>query len=469
MEAAKVAARILKKSGFEAYIIGGAVRDLLLSKAPKDFDLATDAKPEQILGLDGFEEAYYKDTSQAYGITRIRVRVPDRNNKTTRDIGLEVATYRQDIEAHRGRKATKVAFTTLEEDIKRRDFTINALALDPDSGEIVDLVDGRKDIEQGLIRFIGRPKVRIQEDPLRILRAVRFKNRLRFEYEENTRKALRVAGSKGLTGDIATERLKAELTLILMDSNRRQALEDMDSFGMLEYLLPEVAAGKGVKQPPGIHAEGDVFRHTLLAMEYLPSIISPRLAWATLLHDVGKPATFRPISETDDRIRFDQHYSVGAEMANSLLKKLGFNSRFRSEVAWMIHHHLSIDELPDMRPRRADNFMHHPAFGDLLELHKADAHAAWSRQPDGSIDKSAADFSQLEQMWRDFQRRQAEHPPSLKHDLGIDGNWLMNVFRLEPGPEIAAILEKLEDAYLNHDIHTPSEAKKLAKRLIDNK
>lgn len=467
MEAAQKSARILKSAGYEAYIIGGAVRDLLLGIAPKDFDIATDARPEQISRLEGFSSADYQDTSQAYGVSRVKVEIADRDQKTTREIEMEIATYRRDVDAHLGRKATKVSFSTLEEDIKRRDFTINALALEPDTGQIVDLVGGREDLEDQIIRFIGKPQTRIQEDPLRLLRAIRLRNKLGFDYETKTAKSIHKAAQKGTPQDIAIERLKPEITKILMDSSRSRALEDLDSFSILSQLLPEVAACKEVKQPADLHAEGDVFCHTLLALDYLPDIVSPRLAWATLLHDIGKAETFVPASESGDRIRFDNHYGVGADLADKLLKRLSFGSRFRSEVSWMIHHHLAIDDLPNMRPRRVDNFMHHPAFADLLELHKADAHAAWSRDSEGNIDKRAADFSQLESMWQQFQQRQTEHPPSLKHDLGIDGNWLIKVFRLESGPELARILESLEAAYLNHEIHTASEAKQLAKRLIE--
>lgn len=465
MLAAKIAARRLKRAGFEAFIIGGAVRDLLLGKHPKDFDLATNAQPQQILELDGFKKAYYKDTAQAYGITRVSIQVPSHGNNASNDIELEIATYRQDIEAHLGRKATKVAFSTLEDDIKRRDFTINALALDPDEGRIIDLVGGQEDIEAGLVRFIGEAQRRIQEDPLRILRGVRLKNQLEFAYEAGTEAAIRQAAKDKLTDQIAIERLKSELTRLLLNKNRSSGLRDLDDLGLLESVLPEVAACKGVEQPPLLHAEGDVFEHTLLAMGYLPDVISPRLAWATLLHDIGKAPTFSPAIESD-RIRFDEHYHVGADMASSLLKRLGFNARFRDEVAWMIRYHLGIDELPNMRPRRAAKFMHHPAFADLLELHKADAQAAWSRDQDGNIDRSPADFSQLEAMWAEFQRQQADHPPSLKRDMGIDGNWLMRTFDLEPGEQLAEILNRLEDAYLNHQIHDRAEAERLAKQLI---
>lgn len=465
-QAAKIASDALKRAGFEAYLIGGAVRDLLLHKTPKDVDLATNATPDQVQSMPEFKSAFYKDTAQAYGVTRVRIEVADAHEQTSRLIELEIATFREDVEAHKGRKATKVHFSTLEQDIKRRDFTINGLALDLSNEKIVDLIGGEADIERKQLRFIGTPLTRLEEDPLRILRAIRFKNQLAFTYEAATAAALLQAGKAGLPEQIASPRLKIELTHILTHPSRAEALRDLDRFGVLSSLLPEVAAMKEVAQPQELHAEGDVFTHTKLALGYLPEIVSPRLAWATLLHDVAKPTTFRASPHSGDRIRFDNHYSVGAEMSEVILKRLHFNARFRSEVAWMVHYHLAIDDLPKMRPRKADQFMHHPAFADLLELHKADAHAAWSTLPDGSIDRGRADFSQLEELWRDFQQRKAQHPPSLKQDLGIDGHWLMSNFDIKSPPEVGRILTELEQAYLNHEVHTTKEARHLAQKLV---
>ena len=464
-DAAQMAAKHLEAAGFEVFIIGGAVRDILLGKTPKDFDLVTDAKPDEILKLEGFGKSHYKDTSQAYGVSRVYVDLDDENGQT-HSIQLELATYRRDIEAHLGRTQTKVAFASLEEDVKRRDFTINALALNPDTSQVIDLVNGLEDLEHRILRFIGEPDIRIQEDPLRLLRAIRLKNQLGFSYEAQTERAIKQAIKTGALKDIANDRVGFELSSMLMHENRIFNLRDLDNFGVMSELLPEAAKLKGVQQPPDLHAEGDVWQHTMLAMQFLPSILSPRLAWATLLHDAGKAVTVKSEKETGDRIRFSEHHAAGADIAKSILKRLGFGKRFREDVAWMIHHHIGIDNLPHMRPGRAKQFMSHPAFEDLLELHKADAHAAWSKDADGVIDTTEADFSELERLWRDFQAQRHRHPPSLKRDLGIDGAWLMQEFGIESGPRIGEILTELHERHLDGEIDSQPAAREYVKQWL---
>lgn len=455
--AAHAAALNLNEAGFEAYIIGGAVRDMLLGYIPKDFDLVTNATPDEVTSIADFKQPRYIDTSQAYGVTRVRIPVPS-DAGDIQDVELEIATYRRDIEAHLGRTQTKVEFAYLEDDIQRRDFTVNALALDPATYQLIDIVDGLSDLENTLIRFIGEPETRIQEDPLRILRAIRLKNQLAFQYDDETHHALHQSIRHNTLDDIATDRIKFELTYMLIHKHRSSALTDLDELDTFDALLPEVAAQKGVAQPETIHAEGDVWRHCMLTMQYLPDIISPRLAWAALLHDTGKVTTARSPEDTGDRIRFDQHYLEGAKIARRVLKRLGFGKRFREEVAWMVHHHLAIDDLPRMRPGRAKHMMSHPAFADLLELHKADAHAAWSVSDSGAVDSGPADFPELERIWHDFQQQTHQYPPSLKHDLGIDGTWLMRNFQLSGGPRIGEILGILEEKYLDEEIATTEDA-----------
>lgn len=466
-QAARQAAQLLESAGYEAYIIGGAVRDILLGKTPKDFDLATNATPEQLLQLSGFKKSQYKDTAQAYGVTRVVVEVPRDSQVAAQQIELEIATYRRDIEAHLGRTQTKVAFAHLEDDVWRRDFTINALALNPDTNQVVDLVGGLEDLENGLIRFIGDPATRISEDPLRLLRAIRLRHQLNFAYTDDTERSLTDALSNGQLERIARERIKFELSAMLMNPQRKSTLEELDNFGVLARLLPEVAAQRGVQQPPEIHAEGDVWQHCLLIMQFLPDIISPRLAWAALLHDIGKVETAQTAEQTGDRIRFSGHHARGADIARQVLKRLGFGKRFRQEVAWMIHYHLAIDDLPQMRPRRAENFMHHPAFADLLELHKADAHAAWSRRDGGDIDSGEADLSRLERLWQEFQAASHQHPPSLKRDLDIDGDWLKREFGLSNGPQLGRVLSELQERYLDGEITDASQARSLVRNLLE--
>jgi poly(A) polymerase len=442
LASAKYAAQILNRHGFEAYIIGGAVRDIQLGKRPKDFDLATNATPEQISQISDFT-AKYKEPAQAYGVTRVKF------EHQGRPFGLEIATFRKDVDPHLGRKATKVEYATLEDDVHRRDFTVNALALNPATDEIVDLVSGREDLQAKLIRFIGNPNERIAEDPLRIMRAIHS------------------AVEHDAVQTIAVDRLRDELTRLLMHHTRRQALQDLDKFGILERVLPEVTAGKATKQPPQYHAEGTVWQHELLILEYLPQHPSRRLAWAALLHDIGKAPTMRLPQNGEEIIRFDRHYSVGAELARGILKRLKFSNRDIVDVAWMIHYHMAIDDLPAMRPGHRRQMLSHPAFEDLLELHRADAAASWRpSQPHGVKPK----FVEIERLWHEYQASPPSiRQPSLKRDLGIDGHWLTEKFGGEfqlTGQLVGKVLAGLNETYQDEGATDPEYYQAEARRLL---
>lgn len=457
--AAAKASRILVKHGYEAYVIGGAVRDIVLGTLPKDFDLVTNATPSDITAIEEFGAAHYKDTAQAYGVSRVRISIDIGDEQYKSEI--EIATYRRDIEAHLGRKATKVEFTHLEDDLKRRDFTINALALDLQNDYLIDYVDGLKDIDNQIVRFIGEPEKRIIEDPLRVLRGIRLKNQLEFKFESATHNAISQAVAGGYVQQIAVDRLRQELTRMLLNKNRLAAIADLDSFGILKLVLPEVVAGKGVSQPPQLHGEGDVYEHTLLAVAALPPNPSIELAWATLLHDIGKPTT---ISRAD-RIRFNDHYSVGAELARQLLKRLNFSKRIIEHVSWMIHNHLAIDDLPKMRPARQQRMMSHPAFNELLQLHKADAEAALSQSRTGAVDLSEPDFSEIEKIWEQYQLESHTQDLSLKAVLGIDGNWLKKEYQLQ-GPQLGKILASLDEAYLDGELTNQAAARAHIEKML---
>lgn len=459
-ESAKHAAEILHRHGYEAYIIGGAVRDLQLGKRPKDFDLATNATPEQISRIDEFI-AKYKDTAQAYGVTRVKFIYKGIES------GLEVATFRKDVNPHLGRKATKVEYATLKDDVLRRDFTINALALNPTTGEIIDLVGGKADLKAKIIRFIGDPTERIAEDPLRIMRAIRFKNQLGFEYHRDTEDALDQAAKHGAVETIAVDRLRDELTYLFMHPSRSRAVRDLDKFGILDRILPEVTAGKRTEQPPEYHAEGTVWEHQLLTLNYLPTHPSRRLAWAALLHDIGKVPTASIPKSPEEHIRFNEHYSVGAEMARKILKRLKFSNRDINDVTWMIHYHMAIDDLPAMRPGHRRQMLGHPAFEDLLELHRADAAASW--RP-GQRHGVKPKFVELERLWHEYQSLPSQsRQPSLKRDLGIDGHWLAKKFGTEftlTGPLVGKVLGKLEERYQDEEINDPEFYVHEARRLL---
>ena len=439
------ATRILQTNNFKAYLIGGAVRDLLLGYEPKDYDIVTNATPTQIAAIPAFGHAKYKDTAQAYGVTRVRFMYQGQQEH------LEIATFRKDIQAHLGRKATKIEFSNLEQDVKRRDFTINALALDPSNKQIIDYTKGLTDLQAKIIRFIGAPAKRIAEDPLRILRAIRLKNKLGFAYHPSTKQAIQNAVAAGHIVQIATDRIRDELTRMLTDVSRANSLIDLDMFGILDILLPEVTAGKQTPQPPQYHAEGNVWQHQVLVLKKLPANPSKLLVWAALLHDIGKAVTITLPRGPADHIRYNRHYAVGAEMAKTILRRLNFSKHDITDICWMIYHHLSIDDLPNMRPSHQQKMLGHRAFADLFALHKADAAASLRpNQP-----QTPPTFLELQKLWDDFRSKSAlEQQPSIKKDHQIDGDWLIQKFGKEygikPGKALGQILTELNDWYADH-------------------
>jgi len=295
------------------------------------------------------------------------------------------------------------------------------------------------------------------------MRGIRLSSQLAFELEPATKSAIRQALAGGVLAQIATDRLRSELNLILKQPHREQAVKELDQLGALEKLLPELTAGKQIAQPLDMHAEGDVFTHSLLSLSYLPAGASLRLVWATLLHDIGKVPTQSQPQTASERIRFNAHYRVGAEMARSVLERFNFAKKFISEVAWMIEYHMGIDDLPKMTKAHQRQMMLHPAFADLLELHRADAKASWSKQRE-KIVKPNPKFPQIEAIWQNFQAQQTRPQPNLKKDLGIDGNWLKTEFGITDGPTLGRLLERLNSAYLDKDLKSVADAKRLVEQ-----
>jgi putative nucleotidyltransferase with HDIG domain len=464
--AARRASKLLQAEGFEVYVIGGAVRDIYLGIDPKDYDLVTNAKPDQISQISEFARSKYKDTAQAYGVSRVSILI---NRSKNEYVEIEIATYRKDIEAHLGRKLTKVQFSHLEDDVIRRDFTINALALDLTDNTILDLVEGIADLERKTLRFIGKPDARIKEDPLRILRAIRLKNELNFAYESNTRKAIIDTVKKDTVSTIVVERLRDELTRMIVSKSRSKILKDMLELKLLNKILPEVHNMVDTEQPVSLHYEGDVWKHTLLALDSLPIAPGKRLAWATLLHDVGKPATQTFPKSDKDRIRFSEHYSVGAQMAQEILTRLKFSNRDTEEIAWMVHHHLAIDAVFKMRPGRRQHMFSHPAFLDLIVLHEADARATWHLNKQGQIIKPKPDFRRIKDLYSEYEKKRSNPLPSLKSDLGIDGFWLKQNFAIENGPMLGELLHEMNEAYLDGKLRSTSSAKTFVLNKLNSK
>jgi poly(A) polymerase len=364
--------RTLRGQGFQAYLAGGCVRDLLLKREPADYDVATSATPEQVMEI--FPDTYA--VGAQFGVVLVPLpenqRTSVAGNVISKTQAVEVATFRSDLGYSDGRRPDEVRFSQdPQEDVARRDFTINGMMLDPVSSEVLDFVGGRRDLEAGIVRAIGDPKVRLAEDKLRMLRAVRFAARFQYAIEAET-----LAAIKGLAHEIqvvSRERVRDELTKMLTEGHARRAFLLLDESGLLKEVLPEISTMKGVAQPPEFHPEGNVFVHTLLLLENLPQPCPPTLAWGALLHDVGKPATFRV---APDRIRFDNHVDVGVKIAQEICDRLRFSNHDAAQVLALVDNHMRFGHVTRMKESTLKKFLRLPGFEEHLALHRADSLAS---------------------------------------------------------------------------------------------
>jgi poly(A) polymerase len=417
----------LIRSGHQAFLVGGCVRDLLLGREPADFDVSTDAKPDQVIAL--FPQ------SVAVGAQFGVIVVPVAEHK------VEVATFRSDIGSADGRHPERVVFSSSpEQDVQRRDFTINGLMMHHDDGEILDFVGGQNDLRAGIIRAIGEPGLRFAEDKLRMLRAVRFSARFAFPIEPATFDAIRLH-PQGID-QVSAERVREELTRMLTEGSAKRAFELLDETGLLKLVLPEVAIMKGVQQPPQYHPEGDVWTHTLLMLEGLPAGSSATLAWGILLHDVGKPPTFRPVSETGDRIRFDGHVDVGVRLAEAVCRRLKFSNEDTTQILALIANHMRFIDVRKMRRSTLKRFIRQPHFDEHLALHRLDCLSSHRRL-------DAYDF---------VRRTLQETPPEeIRPVRWLTGDDLQDMGYL-PGPLFNQMLHSLEDAQLEGLVNSKEDA-----------
>ena len=348
----------LQKAGYETYWAGGCVRDIYLEKAPKDFDIATAATPNKIKEL--FSHSIF--TGVAFGVVRVVVN----------DLPFEVATFREDGTYTNGRHPDAIVFSHPEKDAQRRDFTINALFYDPIEEKLIDFVGGLHDLQNGIIRCVGDPVVRLSEDYLRMLRAVRFSATYTFKIHERTEQAIKSLAS-AITA-ISSERIQQEINqLLLIKSTAGQCLLILHNLGLLQAILPEVAAMAGQEQPPAFHPEGDVLTHTAIMLDKMkhPSLI---LAYAVLLHDVGKPPTATWTTEPDGskRIRFNAHAKVGAELAKQILTRFRLSNRLINEVVLCVKNHMKFIDIKHMKTSKLRPWLASPSFPTELELHRLD-------------------------------------------------------------------------------------------------
>lgn len=418
----------LREAGHEAYWAGGCVRDILLGVEPKDFDIATSAKPDEI-------EALLEHTIPIGKEFGVILAVANEHH-------FEVATFRSDSGYSDGRRPDAVLFTSAKDDASRRDFTINGMFYDPLEDKIIDYINGQQDIEEKLIRFIGDPIERIEEDHLRILRAIRFKNTLNFQYHPDTYKAL--VKKAELVKTVSGERIRDELNKMLMASarGRKNAFEDMEDTGVLKAILPEMIKMRGVAQPTKYHSEGDVWEHTLKCIEALSDHAGISLRWAVILHDIGKPETFKL---SGGRIRFDAHCEKGAEIAGKILKRLKLPIRDIKKIRWLIEHHMMAWNVLDMTVSRRRHWFLHPWFLDLLELHRADA---LGTEP---VDISM--YKQVKELYHKDVSELPEEPMRL-----LTGEDVMNVLGVRRGPKIGKVLDHLREKQLSKEITTKPQA-----------
>jgi poly(A) polymerase len=439
--AARVIAIALRAAGHQAYFAGGCVRDLLLGVEPKDFDVATSATPDVVMKM--FAKTY--SVGAHFGVVLVCNAGGDGG-----EIATEVATFRHDGAYSDGRRPDAVQFSTdAREDVLRRDFTINGMLLDPvvfeEMGDAaaatLDYVNGREDLAEGIVRAIGDPALRFAEDKLRMLRGVRFAARLEFEIEPRTMAAIRAAAPE--IGQVSSERIRDELTLILTEGHARRAFELLDATGLLAQVLPEVVKMHGVEQPPQFHPEGDVWVHTMLVLEKLRPGVSATLAWGALLHDIGKPATFRPPDpkKPGDRIRFDGHVEVGVRITEEVLGRLRFSNEETEQIVALVKNHMRFGDILQMRESTLKRFLRLPKFDEHLALHWVDASSAHG-------DLRLYEFAK--------ERLEATPVETMRPKLLVTGRDLIDAgFR--PGPEFKAMLEAAEDAQLEGRIKTTED------------
>jgi putative nucleotidyltransferase with HDIG domain len=444
--AAETIVERLRAEGYDAYFAGGCVRDMLLGREPQDFDVATNARPDVVLDL--FPRTFA--VGAHFGVVLVADEV-HLGNTGDEEIVTEVATFRSDGAYSDGRRPDEVRFSdSPQEDVVRRDFTINGMLLDPQvlaetddiNQAVLDLVGGREDLAAGVVRAIGDPDRRFAEDRLRMLRAVRFAARFEFDIEAETEKAIR--GHAEAISQVSSERIRDELTRMLTEGRARRAFELLDSTSLLRQVLPELSLMHGVEQPPEYHPEGDVWVHTLLLLQKLPAGVSPTLAWGALLHDVGKPATFE---RAPDRIRFNGHVEVGVRIAENICRRLRFSNEDTAQIAALVENHMRFGDVMRMKESTLKRFFRLPRFPEHLELHRIDCLS------------SHADLTLYHYAKQRYETLPEE---AVKPPLLVTGEDLIAA-GYRPGPLFKEMLAAAEDAQLEGLISSKDEGLKLVR------
>ena len=451
-EAALNIVKTLREAGYEAHLAGGCVRDLLLGREPQDYDVATSATPDVVLGM--FPRTFA--VGAHFGVVLVAMESsPDcKDGAVEERCVTEVATFRSDGVYSDGRHPDQVQYTkSAAEDVQRRDFTINGLLLDPLHGggdlhelirdrtslrsAVLDYVAGLYDLDAGIIRAIGFAEKRFEEDQLRLLRAVRFAARFGFQIEPMTFNAMRKLAAR--IHAVSRERIRDELTKMLTEGKARRAFELLDASDLLVQILPEISRMKGVEQPPQFHPEGDVWIHTLMLLEQLEPGCAMTLGWGALLHDVGKPPTFRV---SPDRIRFDGHVEIGVTMAAEICRRYRFSNDETRQILALVENHMRFADAPRMKDSTLKRFFRLENFPEHLALHRIDCMAAH---------RNLEIYDYVRERYETLPQEEVRPKPLLTGRELIDSGY-------QPGPAFKQMLQTVEDAQLEGAIATPEEA-----------
>jgi len=420
----------LHQQGFVAYFAGGCVRDFLLQRECKDIDIATNATPQQVMSLFKYADGI----GASFGVVLVR----------EQGFCYEVATFRSDGDYTDARRPDTVHFCDAQNDALRRDFTINALFADVSDGRILDFVGGVQDLQARRIRCVGEAGRRFGEDALRMMRAVRFACQLGFELDEDLLQALHA--NAALLAKISSERIAQELGKILCSGRARMGIELLVDSGLMQHIIPEMYALRGCRQPPQYHPEGDVYVHTMMMLERLQPGCELSLALGVLLHDIGKPATFR--EQSCGKISFHGHDKVGAEMSRVILRRLKFANYLLDGAVNLVARHMQFMHVKKMRNSTLRRFMAAENFMQELELHRLDCLCS-----NGLLDN----YEFLQQRVAELQNCLQLPEPILKgRDLVQLG--------MSPGPLFKTILDKIQELNLEGKILTKQQALVYVKR-----
>ncbi len=424
--------KTLQNNHFIGLLAGGAVRDLIIGCEICDFDIVTNAEYYDLTKLFDKVIPYAVE----FGVSLII-----ENGKS-----YEVTLLRKDINYRDGRRPTSIEKSTLKEDAYRRDFTINALFYDPIANKLIDYVGGKNNIENKIIQFVGDASERIKEDNLRILRAVRIKNQLNFNYSNSTRRA--IIDNSSLINNVSNARVGQELIKILMSKNRSQSLKELYSFGILKYIIPEITHLRGVKQPDMFHQEGDALTHTFLSVSSIDNIESLHVILATLFHDTGKLEAITYPLTPDDRIRFNSHAYYSAYIANKAMLRFNYSKVIRQSVVWLIKNHMSWFQIFEMSMIKKQKMFNHPLFADLVKLAYYDAMGTYPQNIDHVVE--------LQKLY------QKEYQPLPKRI--INGKELIEIGIEQKN--IGKVLNKIYNLQINGQVKSKKQALEIASRLL---